>query len=336
MFRSATLKLTAWYLFLVMAICLGFSAVVYHVGAGDIANGIRNQEHHIISQFPLFHHIQGLKHDIDDSQHTLLIHLVYLNLIVLIIAGIASYLMARLTIKPIEDAHEAQKRFTADVSHELRTPLTALKMESEVALLDPKAPVKELRATLQSNLEEAGKLEGLINSILRLSRLEVDELKSNFQVLSSSEVATAALNTVNNIAKERKIGMTHQFVDEPILGDSDSIRQLLIIILDNAIKYSRSGTAVNFTVRENKNKEVEFIIEDHGIGIKKEALHHIFDRFYREEASRNKNHREGYGLGLSIAKMIADIHDAEIKVTSVVNDGTKVTIVFKKSTSDQH
>src|SRR5206468_328883 len=95
-------------------------------------------------------------------------------------SGFASYGLARRTLRPIEESHEQQKRFTADVSHELRTPLTALKMSSEVALMDAAASKPALREALQSNLEEADKLELLINNLLRLTRLEATELQQTF------------------------------------------------------------------------------------------------------------------------------------------------------------
>src|ERR1700677_3510765 len=186
MFRSATVKLTAWYLCLAMAISLLFSVVVYNIGTNEIAHSIQTQSARIYNQFPVFdsNPILHPSSDIDDSDHDLLLRLIFLNLIVLALAGIASYLLAIRTLQPIEEAHEQQKRFTSDVSHELRTPLTALKMESEVTLMNKALSKDELRQTLSSNLEEVTKLEGLINNLLRLSRLEVEELQQNFTTLN--------------------------------------------------------------------------------------------------------------------------------------------------------
>jgi two-component system phosphate regulon sensor histidine kinase PhoR len=110
------------------------------------------------------------------------------------------------------------------------------------------------------------------------------------------------------------------------------LAQLTLILLDNAVKYSGSGTTVNLKITANDNLEVILSIEDQGIGIDKLALEHIFDRFYRAELSRTKNisDTEGYGLGLSIAKMIADVHQAVITVSSQVNKGTLVEVRFPK------
>jgi signal transduction histidine kinase len=330
MFRSATLKLTAWYLGIVMFISLLFSFVVYHIGTNEIARSLHLQSASIYNQFPVFDN-DDLFHPrlyISSSDHDLLLRLIFLNILVLILAGLASYWLAKRTLEPIEDAHEQQKRFTSDVSHELRTPLTALRMESEVALLNPKASSKELKATLQSSLEEVDKLESLINNLLKLSRLEADELKQNFTSINSKQVVDLAVKQVALSAEQRKITIEKEVVDQHFMGDKDSVTQLLVILLDNSIKYSPSGSEVKVEAKAIDNKLV-FKVKDNGSGISKEALDHIFDRFYREEDSRNKqSEKEGYGLGLSIAKMIADVHDAVITVKSQVDKGTEVEVSF--------
>ena len=112
------------------------------------------------------------------------------------------------------------------------------------------------------------------------------------------------------------------------MGDEDSVTQLLVILLDNAIKYSSTGSNVKIGALVGDGKLV-FKVKDNGSGISREALDHIFDRFYREEDSRNKqSEKEGYGLGLSIAKMIADVHDAVITVRSQIGEGTEVEVSF--------
>ena len=140
MFRSATFKLTMWYLALVMAISLVFSVVLYSVAAGELDRGLNNETRRIYQKFPVFEGSPVLRPgaDYDSGAHRILLRLAGFNIIVLVGAGWASYWLARRTLEPIEQAHEQQKRFTADVSHELRTPLTALKMESEVALMNDK------------------------------------------------------------------------------------------------------------------------------------------------------------------------------------------------------
>lgn len=328
MFRSATFKLTAYYLAIVMTISLLFSIVVYAIGTNEIASGIQIQSARIYRQFPVFYNnpILHPSQDIDTSDHYLLLKLVFLNIIVFIVAGLASYLLAKRTLNPIQEAHEQQKRFTSDVSHELRTPLTALKMESEVALINPDITIKELKSTIKSNLEEVTKLEALINNILRLSRLEADELRQNFGIISTKQVIDEAVKQVSRQAKQRNIKLEEKVVDLPFKADFSSISQLIVILLDNAIKYSSDSSNVKITVHKT-NEDISFKVADHGIGISEESLKHIFDRFYRSEGSRSKvDNKEGYGLGLSIAKMIADIHNGEIIVASQLAKGTEVEV----------
>ncbi|HVX24208.1 MAG TPA: HAMP domain-containing sensor histidine kinase, partial [Candidatus Saccharimonadales bacterium] len=277
MFRSATFKLTMWYLAIVMAISLSFSAVLYHVAAGELQRGLNRATLRIDRAFPVFNNSPLLQPDTDYSNgtHRLLFRLVSLNIIVLVGAGAASYWLARRTLEPIEAAHEQQKRFTADVSHELRTPLTALRMESEVALLNSKTSASELRGTLQSNLEEIGKLEVLINNLLRLTQLEADELQQAFKPLNIHSVVTQAVEQVAPIAKLHKIQVSSDVPAATLTGDHDSLVQLVVILLDNAIKYSPHGTAVQVQSQE-QDGELQLVIIDHGKGIAPKALQHVF------------------------------------------------------------
>jgi signal transduction histidine kinase len=327
MFRSATFKLTMWYLAIVMTISLIFSIVLYNVATGVLDRGLHNESQRISSQFPVFQNDPVLRPgvDYDSGAHRILQRLVGFNIIVLAGAGWASYLLARRTLRPIEEAHEQQKRFTADVSHELRTPLTALKMEAEVALMNDKNGKKELRETLASNLEEANKLESLINSLLRLTRLEAGELEQQFQPMNSQTVASAALAQVTKSAESHEVKLEQTVKNSEFSGDEASLEQLLVILLDNAIKYSPAGSTVKLTGTATAD-QVTFGIHDHGSGIEKDALEHVFDRFYRGNTSRNKSEADGFGLGLSIAKMIADLHGGTITISSRVGQGTTATV----------
>jgi signal transduction histidine kinase len=312
-----------------MVICVLFSIVLYGVATTELSRGLHSETQKIYLQFPVFQnsHMLQPESEYDYAAHRLLLRLVALNALVLIGAGMASYLLAKRTLSPIEIAHDQQRRFTSDVSHELRTPLTALRMESEVALLSDKSTAQELRETLASNLEEVGKLEQLINNLLRLTRLEETELRHSFSAVSSKEVLAAAITTVSSVATQREVHIEVDIKDFELYGDYNSLVQLLVILLDNAIKYSRSGDSI--TVASSQTGEQASIqITDHGVGIEPEALQHIFERFYRADSSRNKTGAEGYGLGLSIAKMIADIHQGDITLASQQGAGTTVTVTL--------
>ncbi len=315
-----------------MAISILFSIVVYTVGSDGIANGIRLQSERIYNEFPIFEENPILKpsKDIKRGEHILLMRLLFFNSIVFVLAGAASYFLAIKTLGPIEEAHKQQKRFTSDVSHELRTPLTAIRMESEVALLNDNISKEDLKAILNSNLEETTKIENLINSLLRLSRLESDEIKKNFSDLKIDEIVKQAISNVSNQAKSKKIKIINKVdsVDQ-IKGDKNSLIQLVTIFLDNAIKYSHSNKEIEVSFISNRNSK-SLILKDQGIGIDKKDLDHIFDRFYKSDTSRTQsdNSKESYGIGLSIAKSIAEVHDINIVVSSQLNKGTTVKLIF--------
>ncbi|MGZ6004527.1 MAG: sensor histidine kinase [Candidatus Saccharimonadales bacterium] len=327
MFRSATFKLTMWYLAIVMAISLIFSAVLYNITTHELDRGLHSESERIYTQFPVFDNDPRFKpaENIDEGAHRILLKLIGFNLIVLVGAGYASYLLARRTLEPIEAAHEQQKRFTADVSHELRTPLTALKMESEVSLMNPKATAKELRSTLTSNLEEVSKMEALINNLLRLTRLEADELQQDFKPIKVQTIFDEAIKQVESQATNQKISIESGQSNQIVLGDRESLVQLVVILLDNAIKYSEPGGEVTL-VSKQKDDLVKISVEDHGKGIERGDLDRVFDRFFRVDESRNKMTHDGHGLGLSIAKMIADIHHGVITIASKPGEGTTATV----------
>ncbi|MDB5175953.1 MAG: putative Histidine kinase [Candidatus Saccharibacteria bacterium] len=329
MFRSATFKLTIYYLMIVMIISLVFSSALFHVTTGEVRRGLRLESARITSEYPVFQNSPGLMSpdaDADRAAARIFWRLVSINVVVFIGAGILSYLLAKRTLMPIEEAHMQQSRFTSDVSHELRTPLTAVRMESEVALLDSKADSSELRSTIKSTLEEVGKMELLINNLLRLTKLDAAQLEASFRPLDTSELVNGAISRVSKTAQQHTISLTDSVTHGAVVrGDQPSLEQLFVILLDNAIKYSPKASKVTVSSKLTTH-HIEVVIKDEGIGIERPALDHIFERFYRADSSRTKSDAEGFGLGLSIAKNIADAHNATILITSQAGKGTTATV----------
>jgi len=235
------------------------------------------------------------------------------NVAVLVIGGAASLYMARRTLGPIEQAMEAQARFTADASHELRTPLTAMQTEIEVALRDKNMSAQEGRELLASNLEEVNKLRSLSNGLLALANQD----KENFvpKPVSTKTILNAATSRTAKAATQKQITIDNRADNLSVHGDHDGLTQLFAILLDNAIKYSPVGTNIEITSTV-KGSNAHISVADHGDGIKPEDLPHIFDRLYRADRSRSKEQIDGYGLGLSIAKKIVELHKGAIDVTS--------------------
>lgn len=329
MYRSATIKLTIWYLVLVMAISLIFSMVVYHFATNELATGLSRQTQRIYREFPVFDNDPFFVRNSDAAigAHNILLNLAYFNIAVLVVAGLGSYWLARRTLLPIEESNERQKRFVADASHELRTPLTAMKMEAEVALLDDNVTKSQLRNALKSAVEEADKLDTLLNSLLRLSHLESGEIRQSFEPVAVPKLITTTIDSVQKAAAVKHITIDNAVSPGMVQGNFDSLVQLFVILLDNAIKYSPEKSTITITSRLDPHT-ILIVIKDEGIGIEQDALAHVFDRFYRADKSRTGH--SGFGLGLSIAKHIANLHDGAITLTSTPGKGTKASIALPR------
>lgn len=333
MFRSATFKLTMYYLAIIAVISLSFSSALYHMAMDDLAFGLQQQTRRISDNFPVFSDSPYLRNNaaLNAGRDHLIGRLVFFNILVLSAAGFASYALARRTLQPIEAAHERQKRFTADVSHELRTPLTALKMESEVALLDADLSKAALRSVIGSNIEEAEKLTNLVNTLLRLGQLDDAEKSKLFTVLPIASPLQEALSQVKSASEARSIKLlVHGDTDVLVNGEHATLVQLFVILLDNAIKYSPASSTVTVTTSVAQQL-VKVSIADQGIGIPKDDLPYIFERFYRADAARSAGTNSGFGLGLSIAKMIADSHQATISLSSQTGQGTTATLLIPQA-----
>ena len=338
MFTSASLKLTVWYLAFIMAISLFFSWSIYVASTREVRAGFAQQS--------ISYHGVVLRQAVPDpevedwrlQQVELIKQRIWFNLLVLnvgvfVLGGCMSYLLARNTLKPIEQAMEAQSRFTADASHELRTPLTAMKTEIEVAMRHNKLPASEARELLKSNLEEIGKLEALSSGLLRLSQYQNGPRQEAWR---SVDMAAVVLEAVNRL--EAPAGVAGVHLDASAVGpagvegEPDSLRELVVILLDNAIKYSHPNTDIVLSLAARSGQAV-LVVSDHGVGMKAADLPHIFDRFYRADASRSRGKSGGYGLGLAIARQIVTTHHGEIGVTSLLGEGSVFTVSIPEKQS---
>ena len=317
-----------YYLAIIAVVSISFSGAIYNVASQDLAFGIHRQSERISRDFPIFSNSQYLRPNLDlrDSKSHLLWRLILLNLIVLVGAGGLSYLLARRTLRPIEAAHDQQKRFTADVSHELRTPLTALKMESEVALLDSGASKSELREVISSNIEESEKLTVLVENLLKLSQLDDNGKNILLTKLALKDTVSDAISQTGPIAGVRHIAIESELAAGIyVSGEQATLTQLYSILIDNAVKYSRDKSSVHVSLGVHDNL-AKVTVRDEGPGIAKADLEHVFERFYRADSSRTGTN--GFGLGLSIAKLIADSHHGSISLTSRVGKGTTATVLL--------
>ncbi len=331
MFHSAYLRLTIWYLTIIMIVSVLFSAVLYRVITDEIDRGLHRQvisfRGPIIQAFQLNNDRveQLVESELNDSKERIRFNLIVINLFILFIAGGASYYLAKRTLQPIEEAHTSQSRFTADASHELRTPLTAMKAEIEVALREKTISASAAKNLLKSNLEEIDKLEELSNNLLVLSQIQDRDKKNLFKQISLKEIVEQAIADLSPIAQKKKITLQIDLKEIKLQADKESINRTIKILLDNAFKYSPEGSNVSIkTYTEGSWAVIQ--VTDQGIGIKELDLAHIFDRFYRADTSRSKKDIPGYGLGLSIAKKIIENHQGKIEAISTIDKGSTFTI----------
>lgn len=329
MIKSAAFKLTLWYLGIIMVLSSLFSVALYRESYNQMAENVDHQRMQI-KRLPLPDVLEqrrseflGILDDqLDDDRRRLQLRLIILNLGTILIGGGAAYLLARRTLRPIQESMEAQGRFTADASHELRTPLTAMRTEIEVALRDKSLDANEARELLASNLEEIAKLEALSAGLLRLARSGDRLDAAAVTIVSAKDIIGEAVKRFEAAADAKKVKIEVKVGDETVEGDRESLMELVAILTDNAIKYGpKSGTVIITSLAAGGNWRLT--VADEGEGIDPTDLPHIFDRFYRADRSRTKSGQiTGYGLGLSIAKRIANLHRGAIAVDSQLGKGT--------------
>lgn len=331
MFEKASVKLTLLYLAILMAISLFFSATLYQAYLSELEHGLRRPGNVFeleilpgLSRSIRDQILAAREQQFEEAKDRILIRLLLLNMIILTGGGLVSYYLAKRTLQPIEEAHESLERFTADASHELRTPITAMKSENEVALMDPKLSLNEARLQLTSNIEELDKLTNLTEGLLRLSRL--DNHKLSFEPSEAGLIVEEAIKRVTPQAEAKAIQISSQISSVKTLNaDASSLTEAIVILLDNAIKYSPEKSEIKIWVGQ-ESQFVTFVVSDIGTGIKARELPHIFDRFYRADSSRSKQETTGYGLGLAIAKSIAEAHHGKLLVKSTPGKGSCFTL----------
>jgi signal transduction histidine kinase len=323
LFQSATLRLTGWYLLILMAISLLFSGILYEISSAELRRSLRAPD--IIINDGLFYQSNAAE-QLRESRYNEGIaritgNLILLNIGALIVGGGLSYILARRTLRPIHEAMEVQGRFVSDASHELRTPLTVMQSEIEVGLRDSSATKADYKKLLESNLDEVGRLHELSDRLLQLSSQRDLELVDT----QLDEVAIEALNRVVKVAQARNISVVNDVGRAEIRASRDALADAVTILLDNALKYGANGSTV--TMHSSLlPRAVLLHVSDEGPGIAVKDLPYIFDRFYRVDSSRSRSHVEGHGLGLSIAKRIVQQHGGELSVESKLGKGSTFTI----------
>jgi len=332
MFHSATLKLTAWYMAILIVISLLFSTIIYSTASNEVGNRLsylqRNDQVVYFRNPTMLDTLRDTQ--VHEAQANLLGSLMVTNAFIWLAGGIGSYYLARRSLGPIEKAHEAQSRFTSDASHELRTPLASMKTELEVALRDTMLTKEEMRELLASNLEEVDKLTKLSHTLLQLSQLDYDSIE--FKKIDLQPIVQSIIERYDKTGKRIRL-ISHTSLHS-IQANQSNLEELLTILLDNALKYSPRDSLIDVTLIGQKHM-AGFAITNQGEGIAPEALPHIFNRFYRADTSRTSHDNKGYGLGLSLAKKIVELHNGELTVSSALKSATTFRVLLPNFKQDQ-
>jgi signal transduction histidine kinase len=324
MFKAARLKLTILYLIIITIICILFSLFTYRLLTNEVDRFARFQRNRIEQRIRFDNGAISPDFDlIKDTKERIAFGLVLVNGMIIIVSGGLAYFLAGKTLKPIQNMLDDQSRFVADSSHELRTPITSLKLATEVALRDKNLSLLDTKQILNENLLDIDKLQRLSDSLLRIAQYDIPGKETKHSRVSTNSIASVAVAETQTLAKDRNITIKNNTKNFYVLGDQSELTSLLVILLDNAIKYSQKDT--NIVLASKKvGRNIYLSISDQGDGISGADLPHIFERFYRSDKSRTG--AKGFGLGLSIAKRIIDSHGGTMKIDSKINCGTTVEL----------
>ena len=344
-FGTARLKLTAWYLVIIMALSLSFSAFIFRALTAEVRRFESAQrflfersleEGQFVPQ-PDRQRIvirNGLPMNpelIEETKRRILLMLVFANSGVLIVTSGLGFFLAGRTLKPIREMLDEQNRFITDASHELKTPLTSLRAEYEAAMLEEnKLTKKDLLGLVKSSSEEIVNLHGLAEKLMELTQQKKQKETKAFQAVSLLETIELAINRVIPLARQKRITIDNQVDDHLLEAEAQNMVELFVILLDNAIKYSPKNSKI--TLKSEKiNHQIQIEVIDQGIGIDTKDLPYIFDRFWRADKSRSRV--KGFGLGLSIAEEIVAKHKGKISAKSKLGKGTVFSIRFPETRS---
>jgi signal transduction histidine kinase len=248
--------------------------------------------------------------------------------VALLLVLFGGWLLVRKSTDPIERAMQQMRQFMADAAHELRTPIAVLRTRADVALQRDRDPAAYVTA-LHGIEAESRRMSRIVDDLLTLARADSGERTIAHDRVFLDDVVADAASAAEAIATARGITVTlAEFDEAPVSGDADLLRQLIMIFLDNAIKFTPAGGRIEVRVGLQQAHAV-VTVSDTGPGIPADQVPHIFERFYRGDPARPRDASpaaSGAGLGLAIAKWIAEAHGGTIEVTSQLGHGTAITL----------
>ena len=322
-FQLSLVKLTSIYVVILAVILFVSSSVLYSFFSNRLDHRFRNMRE-TPPEFILSIHPPSQ----EEVQQDLIYSLILVNGLLLVVAGAASYLLAQLTLEPLNESYQRQRQFLGDASHELRTPLSILRMDLEAEARDASSAIKTKERAV-SNLEEVERMSHLVDDLLTLSRMDEDHAKPHkLAPIELGAFTNAILERLRPLAQKQDVNLISDssLMEQEIrvLSHEELLNRIITNIVKNAIVYNVPNGSVS-VVLHKAGKEAFITVTDTGIGIPKEELEHIFERFYRIDKSRSRQ-SGGSGLGLAIVKSSVDRLGGTIDITSEPGTGTTVTL----------
>ena len=248
--------------------------------------------------------------------------LIFLGLLAMVIATAAGHFMSGRAIVPLKEAYEKQRQFAADASHELRTPLAVVMASAELLLNDPSIQSPFLKQVIEDVRDEVKKMTKLVGDLLVVARSDNKALKLKPQKFDLAELLQQNIRMMQPLAEKKKVALHEKNMKKTMIhADEQKLKQLVLILVDNAVKYTPEGGEVTVSMEKAERGRVRFAVKDTGIGISEADREKIFDRFYRVDKARSRE-MGGNGLGLAIAQEIVNLHKGEISVESEQGKGT--------------
>lgn len=315
-------RLALSYLAVIMTLSLVFSVIIYAITSIQLNRPLPPGEH--AQQSPELIERQfsrRLEQRNRETRGSVIISLAALNGVMLLVGYWLSMLLARRTLAPIERVMRAQVQFVSDASHELRTPLTALMTTNEVALRKKTLDEKKVRAVFQRNIDEVERLHELTDNLLQLTQVDNQQIEK--QAVDMAELIRDTVDRYQPVADKKQVVLDVQVPSVTYVVAVAAVTQILGTLIDNAIKYSPSGSTVVIRLDGQTLSVV-----DQGIGIAKQDQAKIFNRFYRSDEARTRGHSSGYGLGLAIARAVADKNGYQLSVKSELGQSSTFSLHF--------
>ena len=282
---------------------------------------LRNHEHQLVGAVQVAKPISWIGDTLDHLKRLLAIA----SAVAMVLGALVALLMANKSLGPIRAAFQKQRDFVADASHELRTPLTLIRTNAEAWLRRSDGGSGAVYA--RNVVDETDQLSAIVRDLTTLALSDARQLRIDRKPVEVSSTLRGLIEQFQPVAEQRGVTIQPDLDGGvTVQADPSRLRQLFLILLDNAVRYSPDGGAVTVGVARH-NGRVAVTVVDRGIGISSKDLPHIFERFYRADKARSRE-SGGTGLGLAIAKWIAEVHKGDIEVRSAPGTGTTVTVTF--------